>query len=46
MQVADAGEGFQKDMMIGRIVGDHHDGRDSDRAVGVALKAGFQKFSG
>src|ERR1700722_13413436 len=38
MQVADAGEGFQKDMMIGRIVGNHHNGRDSDRAVGVALK--------
>ena len=46
-QIALAGEGGQKDMMVARIVGDQHDAGDGRRAVlGWFWNAGFQKFSG
>ena len=39
MQVAHAGKGFQEDVMVGRIVGDHHHARARRlRAVGVGLE--------
>ena len=38
IQVGDAGKRLQKDMMIGRIVGDHDRAGDGFGAVGVGLE--------
>ena len=38
MQVAHAGEGFQEDVMVGRIFGDHRHAGHGLRAVGMGLK--------
>src|SRR5262245_27856411 len=41
MQIADAGEAFQKDMMIARIVRDQHDAGRAACAIGMKLERGI-----
>src|SRR5271156_5886177 len=46
MEVAEARKSFQKDVVVGRVVRDHHDAGGARSAVGVGLKCGVPEIFG